>query len=377
MLITNGTVFFNDKFCKLDIRVEDGKIAEIAEPGKLQVKDGEDILQAEGKKILPGLVDIHSHGRAQEDFSFSTKESLQTLCDSYAACGVTSVLATTMTNAPEAIEASIKAIGEYRNEAHMGAKIAGVFMEGPFLGEKKKGAHDVQYLQDPDQDWIDKLREYSGDSLRMITVDPCRQGTEAFMQECKKNNIVVALGHTECNYNQTVAASKAGADHVTHLFNAMLPLNHREPGLVGAAVDCGMYVEMICDGFHLHPAIIRLLFAACPEKVVLISDSMQAAGCPDGEYELGGLKVYVKDKKATQEDGTIAGSTISVYDALVNCIRFGIPAEQAVSSATRIPAESVGLADQIGCIAVGRAADLLVLSEQWDLERIFIDGKEF
>jgi N-acetylglucosamine-6-phosphate deacetylase len=251
----------------------------------------------------------------------------------------------------------------------------GVHAEGPFLGEKKKGAHDARYLWKAERENYEVLANACGGWLRLLAIDPELEGAEDLIHRCKENGVTVSLAHTACGYDTACKAAEWGADHVTHLFNAMQPLHHREPGLIGAAVDKEMYVELICDGIHLHPAIIRMMFALCPEKVLLISDSMQAAGLSDGEYELGGIKVYVKDGKATQADGTIAGSTISVYDAVVNAIRFGIPEEQAVLSATYLPAKSVGLENEVGSIECGRMADFIVVDADWNLEEVYIGGK--
>ncbi len=250
-------------------------------------------------------------------------------------------------------------------------------MEGPFLGKDKKGAHDEQYLECPNIAWFDKMQKASGNKVCIITVDPRLDGTDAFIEKCRKEGVFVSLGHTSCDYDRAIEASQKGADHVTHLFNAMNPIHHRKPGLIGAAMDTGMFVELICDGIHLHPSIIRMMFAMHPDQMLLISDSMQAAGLPDGQYELGGLPVFVKDGKATQEDGTIAGSTTNVFDAMVNVIHFGVPVEQAVNSASYLPAKSVGLEDVTGSIKAERNADFLVVDKDWNLEQVYIDGVQF
>ncbi|MBP3569229.1 MAG: N-acetylglucosamine-6-phosphate deacetylase [Lachnospiraceae bacterium] len=388
LLVLNGTVFINGKFEKKDIRIVDGKFAELAEPGKLghemtvmSVKNSEreEVLDAAGKYILPGLVDIHTHGRIGEDFSFSSVESLRKLLVSYAACGVTSVVGTTMTNEPEPVENSLRAMGEYiRAQGNAAgkyaedsqlpcAKLLGIHMEGPFLGTEKKGAHDARFLRTPDWNWFKKMQKLSSESIRLVTIDPTLEGSEEFIKKCRENNSKVSIGHTSCDYEAAIRAGRAGADHVTHLFNAMSPLHHREPGLIGAAMDNGMYMELICDGIHVHPAVVRMMFAAYPEQMVLISDSISAAGMPEGEYASGGMKICVKDGKVTLEDGTIAGSAISLYDAMVNAIRFGVPAEAAINSATYLPAKSVGMEQVAGSIAVGRTADFLVVDKEWRL----------
>ncbi len=382
MIIANGMVFHKGRFEKKDIQIEDGRFAGIAEPGGL--KPDTECLDASGRYILPGLVDVHTHGRMGEDFSALTEESLQKLLCSYAACGVTSVLATTMTNEPEQVEQSLEVIGLYRKKLQktrgfremkgLAATLAGIHMEGPFLGAEKKGAHDARYLKELDWNWLKQMQEVSGGSIRLITIDPALSGAEAFTGKCVENGIKVSLGHTACEYETAVKAVQAGADHVTHVCNAMNPLHHREPGLVGAALDMGMYTELICDGIHVHPALVRLLFAAHPEQMVLVSDSIAAAGCPDGIYSSGGLKIRMENKKAVLEDGTIAGSAISLFDAMVNAIKYGVPAEAAVNSATYLPAKSVGLEETAGSIAVGRKADFLMVDKDWQLERVFIEG---
>lgn len=374
MLICGGNVFLGKGFLYRDIRVENGVFEEITEPGTLKAEPGEDMVYAAGKKILPGLVDIHTHGRAGADFSFATEENLRDMCRSYAACGVTSVLATTMTNEPEAIETSLKNIRAFCEKQNSGARILGIHMEGPFLGKEKKGAHDPQYLEEPSVEKYERFQELCGHRVRLLTIDPTLPHAEELIRQCRKDGVAVSLGHTACDYEAACDAAKDGADHVTHLFNAMNPLHHRTPGLIGAAVDLGMYTELICDGIHLHPMLIRMMFRLAPEKTLLISDSMQAAGLSDGEYELGGLKVYVKDGKATQADGTIAGSTTNVYDAMVNAIRFGVPEEEAVYSASYLPARSIGMEHTTGSIAVGRKADFLLVGEDWTKEAVYIEG---
>ena len=393
-VILNGTVFIGGKFEKKDIRIENGKFAELAEPGKLNgfaygkalelgenAMAEEEILDAAGKYILPGLVDVHTHGRAGEDFSRLTENGLQKLLASYAACGVTAVLGTTMTNEPSMVEEALRVLGESmqrqsgarkesltEGDSHSCAKLLGIHMEGPFLGKEKKGAHDENYLQNPDWEWFEKMQKASGGMVRLVTIDPCLPGAEEFIKTSRENGITVSLGHTACNYETAIKARQAGADHVTHAFNAMNPLHHREPGLIGAAMDTGMYMELICDGIHVHPSMVRMMFAAHPEQVVLISDSIPAAGLEDGEYVSGGLKVLVKNGKAALADGTIAGSTVSLFDAMVNAIRFGVPAEQAVNSATYLPAKSVGMEHVAGSIAVGRNAEFLVVDKEWKLD---------
>ncbi len=381
MLILNGNVFIDGRFEKKDIRIEKGKFAEIAESGKLggfergkvlSSGEAEDVLDATDKYVIPGLVDVHTHGRIGLDFSKITEKELEQLLASYKACGVTSVLATTMTNELVVVEESLRVIGEYIKKqkdatCDLRAKLLGIHMEGPFLGKEKKGAHDETYLQKPDWEQFEAWQKLSGGNIRLVTVDPCLTGAGEFIKKCVENGIKVSLGHTACNYETAVKAEQAGADHVTHTFNAMNSLHHREPGLIGAAMDTGMYMELICDGIHVHPAVVRMMFAAHPDKVVLVSDSISAAGMPDGEYESGGLKVTVTDGRAVLSDGTIAGSAVSLQECLINAIKFGVPMEMAVNSATYLAAKSVGMENVVGSIAIGREAEFLVVDKEWKL----------
>lgn len=371
MLIKNGKVFLNGRFECTDVRVKNGIFAEF---GKLEKANDEEVYDASNEYILPGLVDIHSHGRVGEDFNFADKDGLQKMCDSYAKCGVTAVLGTTMTNEPGAIKQAMTYIGEYRKEKHTGAKLLGINMEGPFLGRDKKGAHDERYLRPIDPEWFEEMRKCSDDSIRIVSVDPRDPKTAEFIKECLKENIRVSVAHTGCDYETAVYAFENGADHVTHLFNAMNPLLHRAPGIVGAAFDKNIYAEIICDGIHVNETLIRMMFKLLPDKMIIISDSMQAAGLSDGMYSLGGLDVCVKNKKATLSDGTIAGSTADVYSEMLNVVKFGIPKETAVLAATKIPAESVGLGDKVGTIEVGRQADFVIAGEELELKKVYIDG---
>ena len=373
MIIRGGDVCLQDNsFKRCDIRIADGKIVELAP--SLEAMPGEEVVNAEGLDVLPGLVDIHSHGRVGEDFSNADIAGIEKMCRSYAECGITTVLATTMTNEPELYKNAMRTIGQYRKEEHPGAKVAGINMEGPFLGKDKKGAHDEQYLFPLSKELFDEWDALSDYSVRLLDLDPCLEGSLDFIRAYagKKR---ISLAHTSCDYDLAAKAFLAGADHVTHLFNAMNTLYHRQPGLIGAVADYPAYAEIICDGIHIHPSVIRLMFAACGEKMVLISDSMQAAGLPDGNYELGGLAVTVTNKKATLADGTIAGSTTDMFEAMTNVIRFGVAKEKAVASATVIPAKSVGIEDEAGVIAIGRAADLLLMTKDLQRVQVFLNGE--
>lgn len=362
MLIKNAKIYLGHGFTGADIRFSD-KIEEI---GRLE---GPADLDAGGAYLIPGLVDIHTHGAVGEDFSDGRPEGLQPLADHYARHGVTSFLATTMTLPEDVLTEAMHAIRDFRRVR--GAKCAGVHLEGPFLSFAKRGAQAAENLHKPDAELLRRLNDASGGLVRMVTVACEEEGGLGFVREASRF-CAVSLGHTTADYDTAMAAFQAGATHATHLFNGMPSFLHRAPGVVGAAFDSGATVELICDGLHIHPSVIRAVHRLFGDKLNLISDSLRCAGMPDGDYTLGGQPIVVKNGKATLPDGTLAGSSITVHDALKNCVRFGIPLEDAVYAATAAPARAAGL--DAGTIAAGKSADLVLLDGELDIRAVFVDG---
>lgn len=369
MLLKNGLVFLNGNFVKTDILFEDHVITGIGTNF-----NEEEIMDCADCYVLPGLVEIHSHGCMGEDFSTSTVAGIGKMCNYYARNGITSILATTMTESKELMCQAMSNVKEYCEQIQSGSKVLGINMEGPFLGKDKKGAHDENYLLEIDMNLFEKLDELSGDRIVIANIDPRLNGTLTFIKEYKEEKII-SLAHSSADYETAVNALSAGANHVTHLFNAMNSLHHREPGLIGAALEKPCFTEVICDGIHLHPAIIRFLFQTMPEKVVLISDSMMAAGLSDGDYQLGGLNVTVNNGKAALEDGTIAGSSTNLYLSMCNAINFGVKPEDAILSATYIPAKSIRKEKEVGSIRIGAMADILVLRKDYSIQTVFVEGE--
>lgn len=372
MILKNALVFLNESYQKMDLKIEDGRITDI------QPELTGPSYDCTGKKIIPGLFDIHTHGCLSYDFSVSTIEEIHEMCKFYAKHGVTSVLATTMTNETglykDAMSKIATAIKNQETKNTKEAKIQGINMEGPFFGASKKGAHDEQYLHPVSQDFLDDFQQRCNGAIRLLDIDPTLDGALDFIK-ANANDYTISLAHTSCTFDQAKEAVKAGATHVTHLFNAMLPMNHREPGLIGAASEFKLNSEIICDGIHIHPAVIHLMFRAMPEQMILISDSINPTGLPDGFYTAGGLPIEVKDKKAFLRNGTLAGSTITLFDAVKKAIEFGVQEEEAILSATYRPAKSVRLEDKVGSIAVERSADLLIVSEDFTLDKVIINGE--
>lgn len=365
MIIKRGKVFQEDgNFLEQTLYVNDHRLVDKAE----YQYDGE-VIDAEGLLVLPGLVDIHSHGAAGEDFSDGNPEGLKKILQYEKRCGITSYCPTSMTFPKERLRQIFASIKGAQTED--GATVVGINMEGPFLDPAKKGAHVEKWIAAPDVAFVRELNQDADGLVRLVTLAPNMDGAEEFIKEMHEE-VCISLGHTAADYDCASRAMKLGAHHVTHLYNAMQPFRHRAPGLIGAAMDdpeC--MVELICDGYHIHPSAIRAAFRMFgSERVILISDSMRATGMENGTYELGGQEVTVQDRKAVLKDGTLAGSATNLYGCMCKAVEFGIPLEQAIMAATANPARSIGIFDRVGSIRIGKQADLLLVSENLELKRV-------
>ena len=365
MIIKRGKVFQEDgNFLEQTLYVNDHRLVD-----KAEYQDDGEVIDAEGLLVLPGLVDIHSHGAAGEDFSDVNPEGLKKILQYEKRCGITSYCPTSMTFPKERLRQIFASIKGAQTED--GATVVGINMEGPFLDPAKKGAHVEKWIAAPDVAFVRELNQDADGLVRLVTLAPNMDGAEEFIKEMHEE-VCISLGHTAADYDCASRAMKLGAHHVTHLYNAMQPFGHRAPGLIGAAMDdpeC--MVEMICDGYHIHPSAIRAAFRLFgPERVILISDSMRATGMENGTYELGGQEVTVKDRKAVLKDGTLAGSATNLYGCMCKAVEFGIPLEQAIMAATANPARSIGIFDRVGSIRIGKQADLLLVSENLELKRV-------
>ena len=365
MIIKGGKVFQEDgSFLEQAIYINDHRLVD-----KAEYQDDGEVIDAEGLLVLPGLVDIHSHGAAGEDFSDGNPEGLKKILQYEKRCGITSYCPTSMTFPKERLRQIFASIKGAQTED--GATVVGINMEGPFLDPAKKGAHVEKWIAAPDVAFVRELNQDADGLVRLVTLAPNMDGAEEFIKEMHEE-VCISLGHTAADYDCASRAMKLGAHHVTHLYNAMQPFGHRAPGLIGAAMDdpeC--MVELICDGYHIHPSAIRAAFRLFgPERVILISDSMRATGMENGTYELGGQEVTVKDRKAVLKDGTLAGSATNLYGCMCKAVEFGIPLEQAIMAATANPARSIGIFDCVGSIRIGKQADLLLVSENFELKRV-------
>lgn len=365
MIIRGGFVFQADNsFQKEDLYLENGRIVESSE----QVKDTTEI-NADGLYVLPGLVDIHSHGAVGYDLSDESIEGLHKILQYEYSHGITSYCPTSMTLKKEKICRIYCMMGEWEDQEGM-SHVAGLNMEGPFLDKAKKGAHMEEYITAPDVDFFRECSRSCNNRIRLVTVAPNMEGAMEFIRELK-DEVTVSLGHSAADYDTAKMALEAGACHVTHLFNAMNPLGHRSPGLIAAAAeDENCVAELICDGVHVHESMVRAAFKLFPGRIALISDSMKATGLADGTYDLGGQQVHVKGKLATLDDGTIAGSATNLYDGMRNAVAFGIPLGEAIAAASAVPAKSIGIFDEVGSLTPGKRGDVLLVDKNLNLVRV-------
>lgn len=354
-----------------DIQIENGKIAAL---GENLPRDPQDIaVDCQGYTIVPGFVDVHIHGCAGVDTCDGTREAIEIMAKFLLAHGVTSFCPTTMTTARPVIEAALLAAKSVHDQPIPdGAGVVGVNMEGPFISKERKGAQNEADIVAPDYPLFQELYDLSGGIVRLVDVAPEQPGGESFVKQAKEL-CTVSIAHTVSDYDQAKASFDWGITHATHLFNAMSGLHHRDPGVVGAVFqDERVRAELICDGQHIHPAVLKTAFQVLGDRAMVVSDSMRANGMPEGSgFDLGGQMVTVTGGKATLADGTIAGSVTNLHQEIKNLVSYGIPFEQAVKSATLIPARAIGLDGEIGSIEPGKAADLAVLDENLDIVSVW------
>ena len=288
--------------------------------------------------------------------------------------GVTGFCATTMSFDEKTLTRAAECVKEHIQNAPAGhAGIRGINMEGPFISRSKAGAQNPKHIIRPDYDMFRRINNASGNRIRIVNVAPEVDGMEDFIKKASRE-CTVSIAHTTADYLTCLKAFENGASHVTHLYNAMPPFLHREPGVIGAAMEKADYVELICDGVHVHPSVIRATFRLFPGRVCIISDSMKACGLADGEYSLGGQPVYVKNGLATHKDGTLAGSTVSLAECVRRTVKFGVALEEVLKAATINPARAIGGEGIFGSIECGAEADLLLLDQNLVPWTIIING---
>ena len=374
MRIINGRVFdLEQGFLSRDVLTDGGQIASAS---------GDDqILDAAGCYVIPGLVDVHFHGCVGEDFSDATPDGLQKIADFELSQGVTYICPTGMTLPEDQLTAICKNTAAHRAKNSGGAEVVGAHLEGPFLCMAKKGAQNGDYLHDPDAAMLKRLQEAAEGCVRLVTLAPEQPNSMEFIRAAVEMGVTVSVGHTTADYDTARAAFEAGASHATHLFNAMPPLAHRDPGVIGAAFDVPhVQPELICDGVHVHGSAVRAAFRLFgKERMILISDSLRATGMPDGEYPFGGQMIEVHGNRATilGHPETLAGSITSLMGCLRQAVAFGIPTADAVRACTYNPAQSIGIDGRAGTLDVGKEASIVLLDEKdLSIKALVLNGQK-
>lgn len=370
--IKNGKIILRDEILRGKALVFDDKIRDITDDDK--IPGGTEVIDALGNYVLPGLIDIHIHGYLGEDASDCKREGLRIMAEGLVKNGVTGFLPTTVTIPREDLIHAASLIRPLIEEskAWEGAQILGMHAEGPFVNPKKKGAQNEEYIQKPDAEIILQ----NSDVIKILTLAPeMDEGFAVIREITARSDIVISMGHTDATYEQACGAVLAGVRHSTHLFNAMSVLGHRAPGVVGAVLNKPVSTELICDMFHVHPALYKIVHAIKKEKLVLITDCLRSGGLADGEYSLGGQRVFLKGIECRLEDGTIAGSVLTLGKGVYNFYRNAeVPLYEAVACATINPAAVIGADKRKGSIETGKDADIVIADGEFNIVKSIIGG---
>lgn len=375
MFYKNARIFCSDfRFRMGAFEVtEDGKFGEI-----LPKTVSQDAADLHGATVIPGLCDIHIHGSSGEEFSDASYEGVMKMAKYLASEGVTSFAPASLTLPYEMLEKAFATGRKLANQQPSGcSRLMGIHMEGPYFSEKKKGGQNGTYLKQPDYEGFKKLYDGCGGLIRIVDVAPELEDAIDFINKASKL-CTVSVAHTDSDYDHAKMAFDVGATHLTHLFNGMPGIHHRDPGVIPAAVEnSNVRAELICDGLHVHPAAVRLAFRMFgAERIVIVSDALRCCGMPDGQYEVGGQQVFLRDGIAKLADGTIAGSCISLFECMRRTISFGIAEEDAIRAASYNPACALGMENIIGSIQCGKNADFIICDQNYSHKTVYISGKE-
>lgn len=381
MIIDHVKVFTEDKkFTDGGIVIKNGTIEQVYTEGKRPQTEDE-VLDGKGMYAIPGLIDLHFHGCKGDDFCDGSRDAIARIAEYEASVGVTAIAPATMTLPVEELEQILRVAAEYKKGPHSKkeADFVGINMEGPFISPAKKGAQDERNIIPCDVKVCERFLEVSEGLVKFMGIAPEESENAVSFIEAVKDKVNVSLAHTNADYDTAMAAFNAGADHVVHLYNAMPAFTHRAPGVIGAVYDSKhVMAEIICDGVHIHPAAVRATFEMMGEdRMILISDSMRAAGMPDGSYTLGGLDVNVVGNRATlASDGAIAGSVTNLMDCMKTAVKtMNIPLETAVACATINPAKSLGIDAEYGSIRAGKKAHIVLMDQELNVQQVIKDGE--
>ncbi len=372
--VVNGKIILKDRIVEGSALLFSDVIEGILPVDKIPA-DAE-IIDADGGYVSPGLIDLHIHGYLGCDVCDGTRESIRTNSEVIIANVVTGYLPTTMTVDMKVIKQSLEVCRELREESKTwnGSTILGVHAEGPFISESKKGAQDAKYILKPDAAFV---KEYA-DIIKVISLAP-ETDTEDFaaIREIRRDtDVVISMGHTSADYDTAMKSTNVGVRHATHLFNAMTPLAHRAPGVVGAALNADVSVELIVDTFHVSTELYDMLFKLKGRKLCFITDCLPAGGLPYGEYTLGGAKIVYRDIVCRLEDGTVAGSVLPLNKGVWNVYtNSNIPLNECVNCASLNPATTLGIADRKGSLEVGKDADVVITDAEFKVKKTIIGGE--
>lgn len=373
ILLTNGTVVTPDGLLeKGDVFIEDGVIREV---GTSIQRVADQQIDAHGGYILPGYIDMHIHGAAGADVMDATEEALQTMADVLPKEGTTSFLATSMTQAPEAIERALKNAASFTTKAGQ-AQMLGIHLEGPFVSSKRAGAQPLEYICPPDTEQFDVWQQAAQGKIRMVTLAPEVPNGMSFIRKLAAEGIVASMGHTDATIAQMEEAAQAGAVQATHLYNQMSPFHHREPGAIGGALLVDeLCAEVIPDFIHSHPKAVELAYRVKgADRLILITDAMRAKGLEPGEYDLVGQPVHVSETDARLSDGTLAGSILTMEHAVKNVVRtLGISPLDVAKISSGNAARQLGLTKK-GSLIAGNDADVVILDKEWTVKHTICGG---
>ncbi|MGB6371221.1 MAG: N-acetylglucosamine-6-phosphate deacetylase [Atribacterota bacterium] len=381
IIIINGTIITPFQLISgKAIIVEKGKIREIVNKEELSTATLKEVEVIEGKDkfVVPGYIDIHVHGGGGSDIMDGDYEAINQIAIAHSHFGTTSFLPTIMTMSKDKIIRSLRSICEAAKKGTAGAEILGIHMEGPYINPKKKGAQKEEDIKKISLEEFLEFNQASGNLIRLVTIAPEMPGAIGLIKYLYKQGIIASVGHSNATYVQTQAGIQAGLSHVTHTFNAMRKLHHREPGVVGAALTSPeLTVEVIADGIHIHPIVLKILTKIKEgEKIVLITDAMRAAGLKDGTYDLGGQEVIVAKGQARLKDGTLAGSVLTMDKAVRNLVtKVEVSLMKAVQMASFNPAKCLGIDDKKGSLEPGKDADIVILNKNLETELTIVAGK--